>query len=117
MLLKGIIEIEPFDRLGSDFMDPFPAFKSKVYIMVYVDYVTKWMEAITCVANDAQIVANFLKNNVFARFGEPKVFINDEGTHFCNKYLERMLAKCNVKHKVSTLYHLQTCGQVEVLNK
>ncbi|CAJ2642327.1 unnamed protein product [Trifolium pratense] len=114
---NGILEIEPFDCWGIDFMGPFPSSYSNLYILVCVDYVNKWVEATACVANDAHTVVNFLKKNVFARFGVPRVLISDGGKHFCNKYLESVLAKYNVKHKVATPYHPQTCGQVEVSNR
>jgi hypothetical protein len=58
-----------------------------------------------------------LQRNIFCRFGTPKVLISDGGTHFLNKYLEKVLEKYGVKHKVSTSYHPQTCGQVEVSNR
>ncbi|MCI09561.1 protein NYNRIN-like, partial [Trifolium medium] len=51
-----------------------------------------------------------------SRFGDPQILISDEGKHFCNKHLENVLAKYNVKHKVATPYHPQTGGQVEVSN-
>jgi hypothetical protein len=111
-----ILEIEHFDCWGIDFMGPFHSSYKNLYILVCVDYVTKWVEATACVANDAQTVINFLKKNVFARFEVPRVLISDGGKHFCNKYLESVLAKYNVKHKVATPYHPQTCGQVEVSN-
>jgi hypothetical protein len=114
---NGILEIEPFDCWGIDFMGPFSSSYKNLYILVCVDYVTKWVEATACVANDAQTVINFLKKNVFARFGVPRVLISDGGKHFCNKYLESVLAKYNVKHKVATPYHPQTCGQVKVSNR
>ncbi|CAJ2668382.1 unnamed protein product [Trifolium pratense] len=114
---NGILEIEPFDCWGIDFMGPFPSSYSNLYILVCVDYVTKWVEATASVANDAQTVVNFLKKNVFARFGVPRILISDGGKHFCNKYLESVLAKYNVKHKVATPYHPQTRGQVEVSNR
>lgn len=59
----------------------------------------------------------FLKNNIFSRFGVPRELISDEGTHFLNKLMENMLNKYNVKHKISTPYHPQTSGQVEVSNR
>jgi hypothetical protein len=79
--------------------------------------VTKWVEAIACQANDAHTVVKFLKKHIFTRFGVPRVLISDGGKHFCNKYLENLLAKYNVKHKVATPYHPQTSGQVEVSNR
>lgn len=45
-------------------MGPFPLYNSNVYILVCVDYVTKWVEVIAYVANEAQIIAKFLKKTV-----------------------------------------------------
>ena len=117
MPLNGILEVEPFDCWGIDFMGPFPSSYSNLYILVCVDYVTKWVEAVACIANDAHTVVNVLKKNIFPRFRNPRVLISDGGKHFCNKYLESVLAKYNVKHKVATPYHPQTSGKVEVSNR
>jgi len=117
MPLTGIIEIEPFDCWRIDFMGPFPSSYFYLHILVCVDYVTKWVEAIPCVANDAKTVVNFLKKNIFTRFRTPKVLINDGGKHFCNCFLEIMLKKYNIKHKDAAPYHPQTSGQVEVSNR
>ena len=117
MPLNGILEIEPFDCWGIDFMRPFPSSYSNLYILVCVDYVTKWVEAISCVANDSHTVVNFLKKSIFPTFGTPKVLISDGGKHFFNQYLENVLVKYNLKHKFATPYHPQTSGQVEVSNR
>jgi len=77
MPLAGIIEIEPFDCWGIDFMGPFSSSYSYLHILVCVDYVTKWVEAIPCVANNVKTVVNFLKKNIFTRFGTPRVLISD----------------------------------------
>ena len=74
------------------------------YILVGVDYVSKWVEAIPCKHNDHRVVLKFLKENIFSRFGVPKAIISDGGTHFCNKPFEALLAKYGVKHKVATPY-------------
>lgn len=67
--------------------------------------------------NDARVVLNFLKKRIFARFGTPRAIISDGGSHFCNKQFESLLKKYSVTHKVSTPYHPQTSGQVEVSNR
>ncbi|RVW20768.1 Retrovirus-related Pol polyprotein from transposon 17.6 [Vitis vinifera] len=87
------------------------------YILVGVDYVSKWMEEIPCKRNDHRVVLKFLKENIFSRFGVPKAIISDGATHFCNKPFEILLAKYGVKHKVATPYHPQTSGQVELANR
>ncbi|XP_073120841.1 uncharacterized protein [Henckelia pumila] len=113
--LNNIIECEVFDVWGIDFMGPFPTFMKK-YILVAVDYVSKWIEAKACATNDAHVVLKFLKKNIFNRFGTPRAIISDGGSHFCNKLFEKHLAKYGVTHKISTPYHPQTSGQVEVSN-
>jgi len=117
MPLTGIIEVEPFDCWGIDFMGLFPSSYSYLHILVCVDYVTKWVEVIPCVANDAKTVVNFLKKNIFTRFGTPRVLYSDGGKHFWNNLLETVLKKFNIKHKVATPYHPQTSGQTEVSNQ
>jgi hypothetical protein len=117
MPLSGIIEVEPFDCWGIDFMGPFPSSYSFLHILVCVDYVTKWVEGIPCVANDAKTVVNFLQKYIFTRYGTPRVLISDGGRHFCNNFLENVLKKYNIKHKVATPYHPQTSGQAEVSNR
>lgn len=114
---NGMLEVELFNVWGIDFMGPFsPSFR-KNYILVVVDYVSKWVEVVALPMNDVKVVVCFLKNYIFARFGVPLALISDEGTHFMNKLMENMLRKYNVKHKISTTYHPQTSGQVEVSNR
>ncbi|RVW66550.1 Retrovirus-related Pol polyprotein from transposon 297 [Vitis vinifera] len=116
MPLNPILIVDLFDVWGIDFMGPFPMSFGHSYILVGVDYVSKWVEAIPCRTNDHKVV-KFLKENIFSRFGVPKAIISDGGTHFCNKPFEALLAKYGVKHKVATPYHPQTSGQVELANR
>ena len=74
------------------------------------------MEAKATRTDDSKVVTNFIKSNLFSRFGILRALISDRGTHFCNQTVETLLRKYNVTHKGSTAYHLQTNGQVEVLN-
>ena len=115
MLQAGILEVEIFDVWGIDFMGPFPNSDGNKYILVYVDYVSKWVEAQACAANDANVVCKFLKK-LFSRFGMPRAIISDGGTHFCNRNKEALLARYGVRHKIATPYHPQISGQVEVSN-
>ena len=58
-------------------MGPFPPSFSNLYILVAVDYVSKWVEAFAVPTNDAKVVLNFLRRHVFTRFGTPRVIISD----------------------------------------
>ncbi|GKB23774.1 reverse transcriptase domain-containing protein [Tanacetum coccineum] len=107
---------EVFDVWGLDFIGPFPESRGNKYILVAVDYVSKWVEFQALPTNDARIVVKFLRS-LFARFGVPKALISDRGTHFCNSQLEKALQRYGVTHKLSTTYHPQSNGKTEVTNR
>ncbi|KAG7530591.1 hypothetical protein ISN45_Un28g000010, partial [Arabidopsis thaliana x Arabidopsis arenosa] len=112
-----ILEVEIFDVWGIDFIGPFPSSYGNKYILVAVDYVSKWVEAIASPTNDAKFVLKLFKTIIFPRFGVPRVVISDGGKHFINKVFENLLKKHGVKQKVATPYHPQTSGQVEISNR
>ncbi|GJT26032.1 reverse transcriptase domain-containing protein [Tanacetum coccineum] len=107
---------EIFDVWGIDFMGPFPSSRGNKYILVAVDYLSKWVEAKALPTNDARVVVKFLKS-LFSRFGAPRAIISDRGTHFCNDKFDKVMSKYGVTHRLSTPYHPQTSGQVEVTNR
>nr|GEV75988.1 reverse transcriptase domain-containing protein [Tanacetum cinerariifolium] len=107
---------EIFDVWGIDFMGPFPSSRGNKYILVAVDYLSKWVEAKALPTNDARVVYKFLKN-LFARFGTPRAITSDRGTHFCNDQFAKVMQKFSVPHRLATPYHPQTSGQVEVSNR
>ena len=117
MPLSPILVVDLFDVWGIDFMGPFPSSFGYIYILVGVDYVSKWVEEVPCRAADHRVVSKFLKENIFSRFGVPNSIISDGGSHFCNKPFENLLSKYGVKHKVVTPYHPQISGQVELANR
>ena len=69
---------------GIDFKGPFPFSFGNVYILLAVDYVSKWVEAIACPRNDASIVVGFIERNILSRFGAPRTIISDEGSNDCS---------------------------------
>ena len=97
-------------------MGLFPNSFSKLYILLACDYISKWVEAKATKTDDARTVVDFVKTNIFCRFGVPWALISDKGTHFCNKTLANLLKKYGVNHRVSTPYHPQTSGQANISN-
>jgi hypothetical protein len=114
---QPIQEVEIFDVWGIDFMGPFPSSKGYEYILVAVDYVSKWVEALACAKADANSVKRLFNDVIFPRFGIPRAVISDGGKHFINRQFELLLSRHGVHHKVSTAYHPQTNGQAEVSNR
>ena len=111
MPLRGILVVQIFDVWGIDFMGPFPPSFGNLYILLAVDYVSKWVEAIACPRNDANTVVSFLQKNIFSRFGTPRTIISDGGSHFANKIFAKLMSRYGIKHIMSLAYHPQTNGQ------
>nr|GFA37162.1 reverse transcriptase domain-containing protein [Tanacetum cinerariifolium] len=97
-------------------MGPFLSSKGNKYILVAVDYLSKWVKAKALPTNDARVVVKLLKS-LFSRFGTPQAIISDRGTHFCNDQFTRVMIKYGVTHRLATTYHPQTSGQVKVSNR
>ncbi|XP_021991618.1 uncharacterized protein LOC110888399 [Helianthus annuus] len=98
-------------------MSHFPSSNGFLYILVAVDYVSKWIEAFPIRTNDQSVVCKFVQSNIFARFDIPRVIISDGGSHFKNFNFGKLLKRYNVNHRIATPYHPQTSGQVEVSNR
>ena len=117
MPLSPILIAEIFDGWGINFMGPFPPSFGFVYILVAVDYVSKWVEAQATRINDHKVVVKFVKEYIFYRYGTPRALISDGWSHFCHRSFEVLLRKYSMTHKVATPYHPQISGQVEVSNR
>nr|GEV17494.1 reverse transcriptase domain-containing protein [Tanacetum cinerariifolium] len=107
---------EIFDIWGIDFMGKFSSSRGNKYILVAVDYLSKWVEAKALPTNDVRVVWKILKS-LFARFGTPRTIISDHGTYFCNDQFAKVMLKYGVTYRLATTYHPQTNGQVEVSNR
>nr|GEX10629.1 reverse transcriptase domain-containing protein [Tanacetum cinerariifolium] len=113
---QNVIQVcEIFYVWGIDFMRPFPSLRGNRYILVAVDYLSKWVEVKALPTNDARVVVKFLKS-LSVRFETPRAIISDCGTHFCNDKFAKLMSKYGVTHRLATAYHPQTSGQVEVSN-
>ncbi|XP_016571210.2 uncharacterized protein LOC107869164 [Capsicum annuum] len=91
MPLKNILEVEIFDVWGIDFMGPFPPSKGNLYILMAVDYVSKWVEATASPTNDTRVVLKFVKKHIFSRFGTPRAIISDRGTRWPQRTIRKQV--------------------------
>ena len=98
-------------------MGPFPPSFRNIYILLAVDYVSKWVEAIVCPRNDANTVVGFVQKNILNRYGAPRTIISDEGSHFANKLFAKLMRRYGVRHVIGLAYHPQSNGQAEVSNR
>jgi transposase InsO family protein len=80
-------------------MGPFPSSYGKKFILVAVDYVSKWVEAVASNTNDAKVVLKFLEKNIFTWFGTPRA------SHFCNKQFKSLLSHYGITHRIALPYH------------
>ena len=81
-----------------------------------MDYVSKWVERIYCPKNDANIVVGFIQRNILSRFRAPRTIISDEGSHFVNKVLAKLMSRYGIRHVMRLAYHPQSNGQAEISN-
>jgi hypothetical protein len=105
MPLTNNLQIELFDVWGIDYMGPFLKSENYEYILVVVDYVSKWVEAIPCKAADAKNSKKMFEEIIFPRFRVPRMVISDGGSHFIDKSFHKDLMKHGIRHNVSTPYH------------
>jgi hypothetical protein len=117
MPLNNNIQIDLFDVWGIEFMGPFKNSCGYEYILVMVDYVSKWVEAMPCRKASTEESITMIKNVNFPHFGTPRILISDVGTHFTGKNFKKCLSKLWIEHRVSTAYHPQTNGQAETSNR
>nr|KYP36883.1 Pol polyprotein [Cajanus cajan] len=97
---QPILFCEVFDVWGIDFMGHFPVSFGFSYIFLVFDYVSKWVEAKATRTNDARVVVDFVRSNIFCRVGVPRAIVSDQGTHFCNRSMQALLRKYGVIKRI-----------------
>ena len=108
MPLQGILAVQIFYEWGIDSMGPFPHSFGNLYILLVMDYVSKWVEAISYPRNDSNTVVRFIQRNILSRYGEIRTIISDEGSHFVNKLFAKLLSRYGVRHAMGLAYHPQS---------
>jgi hypothetical protein len=116
--LHPVIAIGPFAKWGIDFMQCKPTSAGgHGYIIVVVDYFTKWAEAMPTFLNDGRTTTLFIFNHIITHFGVPRAIVTDHGSHFKNQMMSELHAKLGFRHENSSPYYPQANGQVEAINK
>jgi len=75
------------------------------YILLCVDYMSKWVEAIPIRINESRVVVKFLRENIFTRYGMPRLILSDHGTNFDNRSFDALLKRYSIIHHLTTPYH------------
>ncbi|PKI63993.1 hypothetical protein CRG98_015606 [Punica granatum] len=109
----------PFSMWEMDMIGPInpKASNGHMFILVAIDYFTKWIEAITLASVTTKAVARFLRRDVIARYGVPATIITDNAKNLNNKVIDELCAQFKIRHRNSTPYRPQMNGVVEVANK
>ena len=116
--LFPVISLGPFRKWGIDYMTCNPASAGgHKYIIVAVDYFTKWAEAMPTFKADRETTTFFVFNHIIARFGIPKVIVTDHGSHFQNSMMTELTTMLGFRQQHSSSYYPQANGQVEDVNK
>ena len=117
--LHQMSEAWPFSMWGIDMIGPInpKASNGHRFILVAIDYFTKWIEANSYANVTAKNVAKFIKRDIIARYGTPQAVITDNGSNLNNKVVDDLLDRFKIRHLNSSPYRPQMNGAVEAANK
>uniref|UniRef100_A0A2N9G7E8 Integrase catalytic domain-containing protein n=1 Tax=Fagus sylvatica TaxID=28930 RepID=A0A2N9G7E8_FAGSY len=108
----------PFAQWGLDIMGPFPIGRRQLkFLVVAIDYFTKWVEAKPLVTITEKNIQNFVWKAVVCRFGIPRVLVSDNGKQFDNPRFRQFSQELGIHNHYSSPGHPQANGQVEVTNR
>lgn len=109
----------PFVSWGMDAIGPIEPATSNVhrFILVAIDYFTKWVEAVTFKSVTKKVVVDFVHSNIICRFGIPKVIITDNAANLNSHLMKEVCQQFKIMHQNSTPYRPKANGAVEAANK
>ncbi|XP_056694947.1 uncharacterized protein [Spinacia oleracea] len=116
--LQPIINPIPFAQWGMDILGPFTAASGgRKFLIVAVDYFTKWIEAEPTKSITAKRMKDFIWKNIVTRFGIPESLVFDHGTQFDCTPIKDYCAELRIKFAYASVCHPQSNGQAEAANK
>ena len=92
-------------------INPISANRHK-YIIMAVDYFTKWAEAMPTFDCKAKTTAHFFFNHVSTWFDVRKQLVSDHGAHFKDALWDELSTMLKFEHQYSSSYYAQGNGQV-----
>ena len=109
----------PFVAWGMDVFGPIePAASSgHKFILVAIDYFTKWMKGASYKSVTKKVVADFVRNYLICRFGVPESIITDNGANLNSHLMRNICELFKITHQYSTAYRPQMNGVIEAANK
>ncbi|MCO5581575.1 hypothetical protein L7F22_035463 [Adiantum nelumboides] len=114
---QAIIANGSFEKWGIDAMGPLPrTANGKVYILVAIDYMTRWVEAQSVAKVNEKTVSKFVYTHICCRFGTPIEIVSDNGPGFRRGLLTEVCEELKISHRHSTPYYPQSNGLVEKAN-
>src|SRR6266498_1863001 len=115
---RTIILMDIFEKWGIDIVRPLPQMEDGYrYIVVAMDYFSRWPEARPLTHANARQVAKFIYEEIICRFGAPRVLQSDRGTHFVNEVIQELTDKFWIWHSLFSPYHSQSNRLVERFNR
>ena len=116
--LTLMIAVWPFAQWGLDIMGPFLiATRQLKFLVVGIDYFTKWVEAEALATIMEKNVRSFVWRNIVCRYGIPRVLVSDNRKQFDNDSFSNFCSQLGIKNHYSSPVHPQANGQVEVMNR
>lgn len=111
------VPCEPFQQIAMDIKHVAQSRGGHRYIIVAIDYYSKWVEARALMVANSLEVTNFFLEEVIARHSVPKVIISDNGTPFANSTLASLCSTFHITHRFISPYHASGNGLVERFNR
>lgn len=87
------------------------------YILVGIDYFTKWVEVVPLINVDQETIIKFIQSHIIYRFGISETLTTDQGTIFTGQKMVEFASDSKIKLLMSTPYYAKANGQVEAANK
>jgi len=116
--LRSIYSPWPFHTWGINILGPFPlAIRQMKYLIVAIEYFTKWIEAEPVAQITAHKVQHFVWKNIVCRFGVPRRLVSDNGTEFASLQMGKLCSEVCIKQVFASVKHPQTKGQLESANR